>query len=354
MLPMPSKPPASRPRSNPDEPLPSFDTASSTESPLPRPPSPASTIPPQPRSSLPGYSPGASSGPPRWASAPPWAGVAGEALRGRLPLPVRDRMQRYPGAKVLAVSGAAALAFIGLFVTAGGLLYRTLRTSDAHQALTDPSPAQQSAREASSPPPREPSRPPDPARAAHPAPDEATVLLGLAESLLAQHRDAEVPALLQRLVARRPELAHDERLQRSLLAAAASDDRRAAAEALALLTGAMGETGAALVYELAFKSDVREPLRQRAQAWLASKDFERTAPLAVYAAAKLRAAKSCEDKHGMLDFAAQVGGKYVLAALHELEGQTSCKPDDLVHCQPCLRNDSKLSDTIQTLERELR
>src|SRR6185369_13869253 len=123
--------------------------------------------------------------------------------------------------------------------------------------------------------------------------------------LLAQHRDAEVPALLQRLVARRPELATDERLQRSLLAAASSDDRRAAADAHALLTGAMGETGAALVYELAFKPDVREPVRQRAQAWLSSKDFERVAPLAVYAAAKLRLAKTCEDKHGLLDFAAQ-------------------------------------------------
>jgi hypothetical protein len=40
----------------------------------------------------------------------------------------------------------------------------------------------------------------------------------------------------------------------------------------------------------------------------------------------------------------------VLGYLHELEGQTSCKPEDLVHCQPCLRNDSRLSDTIAKLE----
>jgi hypothetical protein len=181
--------------------------------------------------------------------------------------------------------------------------------------------------------------------------DEATVLLDLADALFAQHRDADVPALLARLIARQPALKDDERLKRILVTAAASEDRRAAADAHALLTGPMGETGAALVYELSLKPNLREQVRSRAQSFLTSKDFERTAPLPVYAAEKLRNAKTCEEKHALLDFAGNVGGKYVLAYLHELDGQTSCKPDDLVHCQPCLRNDSRLSDTIAKLER---
>jgi len=70
------------------------------------------------------------------------------------------------------------------------------------------------------------------------------VLLALASSLLEQHRDAEVPALAARLVARHPELIDDERLKHVVLAAASSSDTRAATDAFALLTGPMGETGA--------------------------------------------------------------------------------------------------------------
>lgn len=290
-----------------------------------------------------------------WARAPMWLANAGEAVRGRLPLAVRDRLHAFPGAKVFALSAGVGLAFFGVFATTGALTYRALRAPELASATTPPAPAGETALPAvDAPAAMDTAAPSRAAQPVAPTADEPKVLLDLAQSLLAEHRDAEVPSLLGRLIVRRPELKDDDRLKRLLLAAAASEDRRASSEAHALLTGPMGETGAALVYELAVAADVREPVRLRAQTWLKSKDFERNAALPVYAAAKLRSAKTCEDKHALLDFAGAVGGKYVLTYLHELEGQTSCKPEDLVHCQPCMRNDSRLSDTIAKLERPSR
>ena len=338
-----------------DTPLPSFDAPPpDTDLTVPRLPS---TIPPG-RASEPrlvtarAQSTAApeASGSSLWARAPMWLGTAGEAVRGKLPLALRDRLHAYPGAKVFVLSAGVGLAFCGLFAATGALTYRALRAPDAASATSTPAtPA-----EVSLPAPLEAGTaadaPATPPPAAPTSADEPKVLLDLAESLITQHRAGDVPSLLGRLIVRRPELKDDERLKRLLLAAAASDDRRASSEAHALLTGPMGETGAALVYELSVKPDVRDPVRLRAQSWLGSKDFERNAALPVYAAAKLRRAKTCEDKQALLDFAGAVGGPYVLAYLHELEGQTTCKPDDLLHCQPCLQNDSRLSDTIAKLE----
>ena len=114
----------------------------------------------------------------------------------------------------------------------------------------------------------------------------------------------------------------------------------------------MGEPGAALVYELSVTSDVRSGIRARAQNWLGSKEFQQVASLPVFAAQKLRAAKTCEDKHALLDFAERAGGKHVLEYLKEVEKKKICAPDDLVHCYSCMRNDDKLSEVIASLERK--
>jgi hypothetical protein len=179
--------------------------------------------------------------------------------------------------------------------------------------------------------------------------DEATVLLDLAESMLAERRAADALPPLERLIARQPETKTNERLGRMLLATAASSDRVAAGKSHALLTGPMGETGAALVYELSLKSDLRDGVRQRAETWLKSKDFERVAPLPVYAAVRLRNASSCEDKRALLEFAGKAGGKYVLSYLKEIESKQACAADDL-DCYSCLRSDPRLSQTIAKLE----
>ncbi len=275
-----------------------------------------------------------------------WMTRLENAALGRLSPAMRERVARHRHAMLAGSCLAGGVLLLALGLGARALVGRTHATEPrATSTAGDP--------------PYSVAADPAPARAATaptPAPalkstDEPSALLTLASSLLDQHRAAEVPALAARLLARHPELVSDERLQHVVLAAAASSDTQAATDAFALLTGPMGETGAALVYALSLKPDARRSARQRAQSYLSSKDFERVAALPVYAAEKLRSAKSCEDKRGLLEFAGQVGGPQVLDYLKELERQTSCGPEDLDHCFPCLASDHRLADTIAKLDR---
>jgi len=270
------------------------------------------------------------------------------SVRDTLPPAVRDRAERLPTVPLVAAAAAVAalvIAGIGFAATAG---YRALTTDSEKSPVAAPAAAP------TTDPPPEPApaavAPAKPESASAPT-DEATVLLDLGDALLAQQRAGDVPALIARLIARQPEQKNDPRVAKLLLATAASDDRRASSESHALLTGPMGDVGAALLYELSSKQGVRDGVRARADLWLGSKDFERVASLGVYAAVKLKKAKSCEDKHALLDFAERAGGKYVLEYLRELDKKRACAPDDLEHCYPCMRNDSKLSDVIAKLEK---
>jgi hypothetical protein len=273
----------------------------------------------------------------------------GEAARSHLPEAIYSRVGRAPGIAVFGATAAlVSLALIGLGVGAGRLYRSATAPAAARGALSQGTSEKPQATPAPLPAQAHESKPA--ATAPKATRDESAVLLDLADSLLAQHHDADVPSLLARLVARHPELKDNARLQGILLAAAASTDGRASSDSFDLLTGSMGEAGAALVYELSLKKDVAEVARRRAERWLGGKDFERTAALPVFAAEKLRAAKSCEQKHALLDFAGDAGGKYVLDYLHDLDRRTSCAPDDLEHCYPCMRSDNRLHATITKLE----
>jgi hypothetical protein len=320
------------------------------------PPARTSSVPPPP----PGSREARTTPPAAHASTEPGARSVGaftrfgEGLRNRLPLGLQERIEAVPAAGL--VVGSVALAV--LVLAGAGLTVRTAyraatsgpgptATSASDTAAATPAPA---AAEAKTEESAKPADSPQPKAASG---DEATVLLDLGDQLLTQRKDADVPPLVARLIARDPAKKDDARVGKILLAAAASDDRKAAADSHTLLTGPMGETGATLVYELSLKSGLREGIRTRAQTWLGSKDFERVASLPVFAAQKLRAAMTCEDKHALLDFAARAGGTHVLEYLKEVERKKACAPDDLEHCYPCMRNDNKLSDVIASLEKRL-
>jgi hypothetical protein len=284
----------------------------------------------------------------------------GESLRTRLPVALQERIEGVPAVGLIIGGGALAV----LVLAAAGLTARTVYRATA--GTTPSNMANRSPDETSDPAVSGPSSPAvteakvessttamrSSEQKSVASKDEATVLLDLSDQLLSQRRDADVPALVARVIARDPSRRDDPRVGRILLATAASDDRRAAADTHALLTGPMGEAGATLVYELSVKRGVRDGMRTRAQTWLASKDFEKVASLPVFAAQKLRAAKTCEDKHALLDFAERAGGKHVLEYLKEVEKRKACAPDDLEHCYPCMRNDNKLSDVVASLERK--
>ena len=278
-----------------------------------------------------------------------------DSARKYLPPDLRKKLAPVPRGALLGASLAAGVCAIIAVAFTGMATYRALSSPSAPVATsdTDSVPAEKTADQAAAAaPPKaaEASAPKADAPAQKANSDEASVLLDLAESLIAQHREGDVIPVVERLIARRPELKDDARLGRILMTTSAVDERRAATGSYTLLTGAMGETGAALMYELSLRKDVRDGVRRRAATWLGTKDFERVAPLPVYAAVRLRNATTCEDKHALLDFAGKAGGKYVLSYLRELDQKKLCAADDLVNCYPCMRNDNLLSETIAKVE----
>jgi hypothetical protein len=283
-----------------------------------------------------------------------------DSARKYLPADLRKKVEKVPRGALLGASLGVGLCLIGAVTVTSLATYRALTATTATAATTSQTAAARSdAQPATGVAPtavETASLQAAPAKRESPAAklDEASVLLELADSLIAQRREAEVIPILERLIARQPELKDDARVARILMTTAAVEERRAAAGSHALLTGAMGESGAALMYELSQKKDVREGVRRRAASWLDSKEFERVAPLPVYAAVRLRKAETCEDKHALLDFAGKAGGKYVLSYLEELDRKKLCAADDLVNCYPCMRNDSLLADTIAKVERSAR
>lgn len=183
--------------------------------------------------------------------------------------------------------------------------------------------------------------------------DETEILLAQAERLLTERRDTEVGPLLDRALARKPELKNDARVAKILRRTAASEDRTAAADGFAMLTGPMGEKGAEVLYEISLDEKVRKGVRVRADGFLHSKDFDRTASLPLYAAVKLRSAKTCEAKQSLVEFAADAGDRHVLEYLRELDKKTVCSPEDLENCYPCMRSDSRLETAIAKLSKRL-
>ncbi|MFZ5894986.1 MAG: hypothetical protein ACOY0T_28260 [Myxococcota bacterium] len=180
--------------------------------------------------------------------------------------------------------------------------------------------------------------------------EEGSLLLNAASNFASEGRDGEAIALVDRALLRNPELRSDERVGNVLRRTAHSDDKAAASATFALLEGPMGERGAELIYEISLVRVGNESARKRAQSWLRSKQFTKNAALPLFIVVKLRQAKTCEDKHALLGLAAG-GGKQTLDYLRELQAHTTCAPDDLVNCYPCMRADNRLSETIATLEK---
>ena len=145
--------------------------------------------------------------------------------------------------------------------------------------------------------------------------DEASVFLSLASDYVRDRREVEAVALVSRVLARQPELKDDPRIGAVLSKTVRAEAAQATDESLSLLTGAMGERGAELMYALSLEPTLRESVRRRVDTWLASKDFDRVSSAALYSAVKLRSAKSCDQKHALLNLAADVGGKQTLELL---------------------------------------
>ncbi len=182
---------------------------------------------------------------------------------------------------------------------------------------------------------------------------EATILLALAESLMDGGRDAEAVPVLERALARTAGVANDPTFLRIIKRGALSEDRVAATQIHALLIGPMGERGAEILYEISTSRTARKGVRERANSFVYTKDFEHKAPLPLYAAFKLLTAPTCEEKKSLLTFAGEAGGRHALDYLQELDEHKVCSLDDFDNCYPCMNTDDALPRAIEQIEKRL-
>jgi hypothetical protein len=153
-------------------------------------------------------------------------------------------------------------------------------------------------------------------------------------------------------------LTHDPALnqnERTAAVLAETARREASATAtLALLEGPMGSKGAEMVYDLASQPQTPQKVRLRAEEWLGSEQFRRSASPALGIAGQLRAARRCQEKLALLAFARELGDQRTLDYLKVLTSKTGCGRGARDDCYPCLRKDAALSDAISTIERRIR
>jgi hypothetical protein len=166
-------------------------------------------------------------------------------------------------------------------------------------------------------------------------------------------RDAEAVPVLERALARTPGIANDPTFLRVMKLGALSQDPITAAQIHALLIGPMGERGAEVLYEISTSRTARKGVRDRANAFVYTKDFEHKAPLPLYAAFKLLTAPTCEAKKSLLAFAAEAGGRHALDYLRELDEHKICSLDDFDNCYPCMNLDDTLPQAIEKIEKRL-
>jgi hypothetical protein len=179
------------------------------------------------------------------------------------------------------------------------------------------------------------------------------VLLALATERLAADKEAEAVSFVVRALTRQPERRNDERVAAVLFRTANSLQRDVSDKTFALLQGTMAGKGAEIQYQIWLDRSVRESTRKRAERWLHSEMFERTAPGAIIIAIRLRQADSCEKKHTLLPTAGKIGGPATLSYLTELENVKGCGMDGSLDCYPCLRKDARLKDALTQIRSRL-
>jgi hypothetical protein len=180
--------------------------------------------------------------------------------------------------------------------------------------------------------------------------NDPDVMLVSMQGKLQEGRDAEAVGLVVKVLSKHPDRRSDGRIAEALYKLANSTEKGPGDSAFALLQGTMATKGADILYQLWLDKAVRESTRRRADKWLRSEPFARTASNALVIAVRLRMAESCEKKYELLPLAAKGGTAFALAYLRELETDKGCGIDGKSDCFPCLRKDGRLKDAIVQME----
>jgi hypothetical protein len=141
----------------------------------------------------------------------------------------------------------------------------------------------------------------------------------------------------------------DGKLATVLWLAAQSEESRRAFE---LLRG-MGASGADIFLDLATTATVRQPIRDKARAELASSRFQAAASSDAKAAAALFLAPDCQARKAQLPQARRQGRQRTLRLLEAYERGEGCKSKEDRGCGDCLRGSPELASARAEIQKQL-
>jgi serine/threonine-protein kinase len=277
-----------------------------------------------------------------------------EARRARLPPKVQEALRDVPTAAVLWIGVAiVALGTIGSVV-----LFISLVTGG-------PEPAPVASGERVDAPAPTASSAPSPSVAPEPLeeqrtvsellplvekqPNDAELQIALAAAYSAESKHAEAVGAAGKALALDPDRFKEDRI--AVVLKAAAQAKPSANAAFALLDGPMGPRGADILFELATDEDTRPEARVRAEKLMRGKRFEQIASPQLWIAVELRDAKSCQQRHGLLLRAKNVGDARALEQLRRLEKTVRCGSDPKAECNACLLGDDRLKQAIAAIEK---
>jgi serine/threonine-protein kinase len=274
--------------------------------------------------------------------------IAIDRSRPDWPRKLRKLLQRVPANAILAglIASAAllALGFLLLVVSLFSGSDETKTAAEPSDSAASPAPSASVAAPAASaarpaPPAASVSKNPDPAELerareaglvelqalAARFPESASVLLEIARLHVDQKDYVAGVAAAKRALALEPARKTDRRVASVLFLS--SQVKTSADDAFALLEGPMDERGAVIAHDLAVYAPKNSPAQKRAEAFLGSSRFDAIAPESVKLAAKLRAAKSCDDVKELMPRVQAIGDKHSLPYL-----QFFAKKPDVYAC----------------------
>ncbi len=183
-------------------------------------------------------------------------------------------------------------------------------------------------------------------------PKDTSLLLELTKAQIAERRHGAAALTVSKALSLDPKLSTNPEVASALWALAQTKDGGEAA--FQLLEGPMGAKGADIMYDLATTAGIRATVKQRANTWLKSEQFQKNSSPELNILAALTLAKSCSQRHALLLRARNVGDARTLKLLQSWKkSKAGCGRRGRDDCHPCLRTDGRLDEAIAAIEKRM-
>ena len=180
-------------------------------------------------------------------------------------------------------------------------------------------------------------------------PKDTGVLMELMGLHLFEKEPEKAVAVAKRALEVDPELKDNKQLHANLWLtvqqASASD------AAFELLEGPMEDRGRGMIFDVATADAMLPGAKKRANAWLADSANRPKLSPGLAVAVELHQAKSCNERHALLDKVKEVGDERSASFLKLYKMRVGCGKRGKADCFPCMRRDGKLAEATTAVEK---